>query len=50
MRKKTSTTDRAKKPKAGRNLRDLPVKSVKGGDAAAVKGGKELDKASPKIY
>ena len=50
MRKKTSTTDRAKKPKTSRKLLDLPVTSVKGTDAAAVKGGKEYDKASPKIY
>jgi hypothetical protein len=39
MRKKTSTPDRAKKGKTSRKLLDLPVKTVRGGDAASIKGG-----------
>jgi hypothetical protein len=38
--KKTSRKDPAKKQKTSRKLLDLPVKTVKGGDAATlVKGG-----------
>ena len=40
MPKKTSRKDPAKKQKTSRKLLDLPVKTVKGGDAATlVKGG-----------
>jgi len=39
MRKKPSTTDRAKKAKTSRKLLDLPSKTVKGETADNVKGG-----------
>ncbi len=39
MRKRTSSTDSAKRGKAARKLTDLTPKRVKGGDAASIKGG-----------
>ncbi len=39
MRKKTGTTERAKKGKTNRRLIDLPPKGMKGDSADAVKGG-----------
>jgi|GEM_PF-1643416 hypothetical protein len=42
MPKQTSTTDRAKKGKTSRKLLNLPVKTVRGGDAASIKGGATL--------
>ncbi len=39
MHKKTNASDRTKKRKTGRKLLDLPIKPVKGGDAASINGG-----------
>ena len=39
MLKKTSARDRTKKATTKRKLLDLPVKTVRGGDAASIKGG-----------
>jgi len=43
MPKKTSAKDRTKKATTKRKLLDLPVKKVKGGDAASTKGGIHID-------
>ena len=39
MPKKASAKGGTKKRKAGRKPLDLPVKAVRGGDAASIKGG-----------
>ena len=46
MLKKTSTRGREKKATTKRKLLDLPVKTVRGGDAASIKGGLVANKRS----